>query len=133
MYRWTCLIGAITAAAVFHGTLACDVLLSNDDGWAGALIRAQRDSLVNGGFNVRSPPLLLSRFYIRSGVKDIDLEQVILSGPAQDMSARGASSAPPQPLTKPCQFDTCPTGSPAEGFNTSDCKFQMFPFCVDRG
>ena len=30
-----------------------NILLSNDDGWAVAQIRAQRDALVDVGFNVR--------------------------------------------------------------------------------
>ncbi|KAM5538868.1 hypothetical protein V8D89_007590 [Ganoderma adspersum] len=108
MHRWTSLVGAITAAFFFHGILACDILLSNDDGWAGAQIRAQRDSLVDGGFNV------------------------ILSAPAQDMSSGGASSAPPKPLTEPCQFNTCSAGSPAEGFNASDSRLNYVnAFAVD--
>ncbi|PIL26049.1 hypothetical protein GSI_11803 [Ganoderma sinense ZZ0214-1] len=108
MHHWTYLIRAITAVSFFHSAMACDVLLSNDDGWAGAFIRAQRDSLVNAGFNV------------------------VLSGLAQDMSDRGASSAPLQPLAEPCQFNTCPTGSPAEGFNASDPRLNYVnAFAVD--
>ncbi|KAI8972587.1 sure-like protein [Trametes punicea] len=72
------------------------ILLTNDDGWAVAQIRAQRDSLVDAGFNV------------------------VLSAPAENESGTGSSSAPPVPLQQPCEFDTCPTGSPAEGFNASD-------------
>ncbi|KAI0759167.1 survival protein sure-like phosphatase/nucleotidase [Irpex lacteus] len=45
---------------------------------------------------------------------------VILSAPAENQSGTGSKSATPTPLTEPCQFDSCPAGSPAEGFNASD-------------
>ncbi|KAH9856346.1 sure-like protein [Lenzites betulinus] len=77
---------------------AQNIVLTNDDGWAVAQIRAQRDSLVGGGFNV------------------------ILSAPAENKSGTGSSTATPVPLQEPCEFDTCPTGSPAEGFNASDAR-----------
>jgi len=73
-----------------------DILLTNDDGWAVAQIRAQNDLLKAAGFNV------------------------VLSAPAENKSGTGSSTATPQPLTEPCEFNTCPTGSPAEGFNASD-------------
>ncbi|KAI0632836.1 sure-like protein [Trametes polyzona] len=72
------------------------VVLTNDDGWAVAQIRAQRDALVDAGFDV------------------------VLSAPAVDKSGTGSSSATPVPLKQPCEFDSCPAGSPAEGFNASD-------------
>ncbi|THG97111.1 hypothetical protein EW026_g4835 [Hermanssonia centrifuga] len=31
-------------------------------------------------------------------------------------------STTPTPLTEPCEFNSCPTGSPAEGFNASDTR-----------
>ncbi|OCH88932.1 sure-like protein [Obba rivulosa] len=73
-----------------------NVVLTNDDGWATANIRAQYDSLTAGGFNV------------------------VLSAPAENQSGTGSLSKTPVPLTEPCEFDTCPAGSPAEGFNVSD-------------
>ena len=55
MQRKTCLLGAITAAVLlFQNAYACNILLTNDDGWAAALVRAQRDSLVGAGYDVRS-------------------------------------------------------------------------------
>ncbi|KAI0085586.1 acid phosphatase [Irpex rosettiformis] len=72
------------------------VVLTNDDGWAVAQIRAQNDALKAAGYNV------------------------ILSAPAENQSGTGSNSATPTPLTEPCQFDSCPAGSPAEGFNASD-------------
>ncbi|OCH88511.1 sure-like protein [Obba rivulosa] len=74
------------------------IVLTNDDGWAVAQIRAQNDALVAAGFNV------------------------ILSAPAENESGTGSSSATPKVLTEPCEFDTCPTGSPAEGFNASNTR-----------
>ncbi|KAI0742662.1 sure-like protein [Daedaleopsis nitida] len=98
MHCWTYLLSAITLVVSFKNAAGQNIVLTNDDGWAVAQIRAQRDSLVSAGFNV------------------------VLSAPAVDRSGTGSSSAPPQPLSQPCEFDTCPTGSPAEGFNASDAR-----------
>ena len=35
----------------------------------------------------------------------------------------GSSDAPATPLLEPCEFNSCPTGSPAEGFNASMPRF----------
>ncbi|KAM5538871.1 hypothetical protein V8D89_007593 [Ganoderma adspersum] len=99
MQHWTSLFTTVAlAAALFQGASANNILLTNDDGWAVAIIRAQRDSLVSAGYNV------------------------ILSAPTHDMSGTGSTSATPQPLATPCEFNTCPVGSPAEGFNASDTR-----------
>ncbi|KAI1782915.1 sure-like protein [Ganoderma leucocontextum] len=97
MQHWTCLFGAVAVALLFQGASAHNILLTNDDGWAVAQIRAQRDSLANAGFNV------------------------ILSSPTHDMSGTGSSTATPRPLSTPCQFNT-PAGSSAEGLNASDTR-----------
>ena len=58
---------------------------------------------------------------------DMDMSgQVILSAPTHDMSGTGSTSATPQPLATPCEFNTCPVGSPAEGFNASDSACHTF-------
>ncbi|KAF7331161.1 Survival protein sure-like phosphatase/nucleotidase [Mycena sanguinolenta] len=67
-----------------------------DVGWAVAQIRAQNDALNAAGYNV------------------------VLSCPANNESGTGSSSETPTTLESPCEFDTCPTGSPATGFNTTD-------------
>ncbi|KAF9463376.1 survival protein sure-like phosphatase/nucleotidase [Collybia nuda] len=72
------------------------IVLTNDDGWAVAQIRAEYDALRAAGF------------------------QVVLSAPAENRSGTGSSTAPPTVLTQPCEFDTCPTGSPPEGANATD-------------
>ncbi|THV02677.1 survival protein sure-like phosphatase/nucleotidase [Dendrothele bispora CBS 962.96] len=71
------------------------VVLSNDDGWAVAMIRAQYEALT----------------------EDHD---VILSCPAINLSGTGSLSFPPVRTLYPCEFNTCPIFSPAEGFNVSD-------------
>jgi len=43
-----------------------------------------------------------------------------LSAPTQDNSGSGSLTKTPTTLDRPCQYDSCPTGSPAEGFNQSD-------------
>ncbi|KAF8064198.1 survival protein sure-like phosphatase/nucleotidase [Lyophyllum atratum] len=77
-------------------TLQQNVVLTNDDGWAVAQIRAEYSALKAAGYSV------------------------VLSAPAGNKSGSGSSTATPVVLTKPCEFDTCPTGSPAVGFNASD-------------
>ena len=39
------------------------------------------------------------------------------------MKGSGSSDAIPTPLTEPCEFNSCPTGSPAEGNNASNTRF----------
>ncbi|EJF59255.1 sure-like protein [Dichomitus squalens LYAD-421 SS1] len=96
MKHWTSLVSTISIALLIRGASAQNIILTNDDGWAVAQIRAQRDALVDAGFNV------------------------VLSAPADNKSGTGSSTATPQPLSQPCEFNTCATGSPAEGFNASD-------------
>ncbi|THV02675.1 acid phosphatase [Dendrothele bispora CBS 962.96] len=89
---------AVTLAILYLtlSTKGQNIVLTNDDGWATAMIRAQFSSLEDAGY------------------------EVILSAPAENQSGSGSQSATPQPLTEPCQFDTCPTGSPAEGSDAND-------------
>ncbi|KDR74031.1 hypothetical protein GALMADRAFT_250756 [Galerina marginata CBS 339.88] len=75
---------------------ATKVVLTNDDGWATAQIRAQYGALRSSGYDV------------------------ILSAPAINKSGSGSSSTTPTKLTSPCEFNTCPTGSPAVGADSSD-------------
>ena len=53
MQHWNYLISILSISLLFDCLSAHNILLTNDDGWAVAQIRAQRDSLVNGGFDVR--------------------------------------------------------------------------------
>ncbi|KAF8890685.1 sure-like protein [Infundibulicybe gibba] len=85
---------SITAAN--FGRRNSKIVLTNDDGWATAVLRATNDALKSSDYNV------------------------ILSAPADNRSGTGSSTAPPVPRVDPCEFDTCPAGSPAEGFNASD-------------
>ncbi|KZS96820.1 sure-like protein [Sistotremastrum niveocremeum HHB9708] len=72
------------------------VVLTNDDGWAEANIRAQYTTLTEGGY------------------------EVVLSAPAQDQSGTGSLDLPPTPLLEPCEYNTCVIGSPATGYNASE-------------
>ncbi|KAJ7058059.1 sure-like protein [Mycena amicta] len=67
------------------------IVLTNDDGWAVAQVRAQFSALTTAGYNP------------------------ILSAPAENQSGTGSLSKTPVVLTEPCEFDSCPTGSPATG------------------
>ncbi|KAG6837747.1 hypothetical protein H0H93_001673 [Arthromyces matolae] len=75
---------------------ATKVVLTNDDGWAIANIRAEYAALKAAGY------------------------KVVLSAPAENQSGTASSSATPTTLTIPCEFDSCPVGSPAIGHNASD-------------
>lgn len=78
---------------------AVNVVLSNDDGWAEKNIRVFYDALVDAG------------------------ESVVISAPAINRSGTGSSDAEPAEVTAGCQFDSCPAGSPAVGFNSSMPRF----------
>ncbi|KAI4249548.1 MAG: hypothetical protein LQ352_005594 [Teloschistes flavicans] len=75
---------------------SANVVLSNDDGWAEINIRAFYNGLTRAG------------------------DSVVLSAPAENESGTGSSDSPALPLTKPCEFNSCPTGSPAEGSDASN-------------
>ncbi|KAF7320958.1 hypothetical protein HMN09_00182600 [Mycena chlorophos] len=75
------------------------ILVSNDDGWAVANIRAAFAALRSAGYNV------------------------LMSAPANNESGTGSSMATPTVLNTTCEFDTCPIGAPAEGFNHSEPIF----------
>ncbi|KAJ3479955.1 hypothetical protein NLI96_g8702 [Meripilus lineatus] len=72
------------------------IVISNDDGWAVAQIRAQFDSLKDAGY------------------------EVILSAPAQNQSGTGSRSKTATDMREPCEYESCRVGSPAVGFNETD-------------
>ncbi|KAF8890684.1 survival protein sure-like phosphatase/nucleotidase [Infundibulicybe gibba] len=86
----------LSVAEANFGRRNSKIVLTNDDGWATAVLRATNDALKSSDYNV------------------------ILSAPADNESGTSSSTAPPVPRVDPCEFDTCPAGSPAEGFNASD-------------
>ena len=71
------------------------VVLTNDDGWAVKNIRTFRDYLANDG------------------------HAVLLSAPAHDESLGASMDEIPTSLIVPCQFDSCPAGSPPIGFSNA--------------
>ncbi|KAF8603722.1 sure-like protein [Ceratobasidium sp. AG-I] len=81
---------ALTARAPFK------VLVGNDDGWAEANIRAFYQTLTAAGYDT------------------------ILSAPVQNQSGTGSSDSPAKALTKAGQYNSVPTGSPAQGANATD-------------
>ncbi|KAL8960654.1 MAG: hypothetical protein Q9193_002677 [Seirophora villosa] len=76
-------------------TQATNIVLSNDDGWAEINVRIFYDMLTKAS------------------------NSVVLSAPADNKSGTGSSDAPAIPLLKPCEFNSCPAGSPAQGFNAT--------------
>lgn len=93
---------------------AVNIISSNDDGWAEVNIRALFESLGDAGHSV------------------------VVSAPAENQSGTGklcdtprglvltcfwitgSTQKTPTSLTKPCEFDSCPSGSPAVGYNASE-------------
>ncbi|MCJ1333238.1 hypothetical protein MMC10_009932 [Thelotrema lepadinum] len=78
---------------------ATNILLSNDDGWAEANIRAFYDALTLTGHSV------------------------VLSAPAENKSGSGPKDAPPEPVSSGCEFASCPPDSPPTGSNSSESRF----------
>jgi len=88
---------ALASANPVKKTKKTNILVTNDDGWAVAQIRSEFDALdATGLFNL------------------------ILSCPAVNKSGTGNTTAVPTVLTAPCEFDSCPAGAPAVGFNATD-------------
>ena len=81
--------------------LKLNVLICNvsSDGWAEINIRSFYDALTNAG------------------------ESVVISAPAENESGKGSLDAPATKLTEPCEYNSCPTGSPPEGNNASMPRF----------
>ncbi|KAI0081879.1 survival protein sure-like phosphatase/nucleotidase [Panus rudis PR-1116 ss-1] len=92
------ILSLLVQALLFSATQAQKIVLTNDDGWATAQIRAQFNSLVAAGYDV------------------------IVASPAEGKSGVGSATTHPTALSQPCQFNTCPIGSPAEGWNASDLR-----------
>ncbi|KAF8183740.1 sure-like protein [Mycena galopus ATCC 62051] len=88
----------VAFACAVSAQTANKIVLTNDDGWAVAQIRAQNDAL------------------------NVFFAQVVLSCPAINESGTGSSTANPTVLKTACEFNTCPTGSPATGFNASNTR-----------
>ncbi|TFK47156.1 survival protein sure-like phosphatase/nucleotidase [Heliocybe sulcata] len=94
--RWQSLYRSLAVAVLVSGSFAKNILLTNDDGWAVAMIRAQDEALKEAGYNV------------------------VLSCPSENKSGTGSSTTTPTTMTEPCEYNTCSTGSPAEGYNATD-------------
>lgn len=79
---------------------AVNVLVSNDDGWAEINIRQFYNALTGAGYSA------------------------IISAPAENQSGTGSSDETPTTVgSDGCEFNSCPAGSPAEGFNASMTRF----------
>ncbi|KAJ5433630.1 uncharacterized protein N7458_012786 [Penicillium daleae] len=89
-------IAALLASLSAVGSVnAINIISSNDDGWAEVNIRALFDTLTAGGHSV------------------------VVAAPAENQSGTGSSQGTPTTLTEACEFNSCPSGSPAIGHNTS--------------
>jgi hypothetical protein len=50
--------------------------------------------------------------------------QPLISSPAYNKSGTGSLSTTPKPLTSPGEFDSIPTGAPAEGHDADDGEYE---------
>lgn len=80
-------------------TPTANIVLSNDDGWAEINIRQFYYALTAAG------------------------NSVIISAPADNKSGTGSADLPATRRLTPCEFNSCPAGSPAKGFNSSMKRF----------
>ncbi|KAH8700741.1 acid phosphatase precursor [Talaromyces proteolyticus] len=91
---------ALTATLLLPlASQAIDIISSNDDGWAEVNIRSLYSALTAAGHSV------------------------VISAPAENESGTGSSTRTPTVLTEACEFDSCPVGSPAYGYNASQPRF----------
>lgn len=89
-------LGFFAALTAVNDVRAANLLLTNDDGWAVANIRALLEPL--------------------------SAHDLVLSAPAVDKSGTGSSTTDPVILVGPCEFDTCPDGSPGVGHNNTNSR-----------
>ncbi|EJD38952.1 sure-like protein [Auricularia subglabra TFB-10046 SS5] len=87
---------SVLAFSAVSAAYAVNIVMSNDDGWAIGNVRAAFDALTSAG------------------------NDVVLSAPATGKSGSGSLDLPAIPVLGGCQFNTCPSLAPAEGFNASN-------------
>ncbi|OJJ42823.1 hypothetical protein ASPZODRAFT_76159 [Penicilliopsis zonata CBS 506.65] len=92
-------IHTLAALLLPLGSQAIDIISSNDDGWAEINIRELYSALTDAGHSV------------------------VISAPAENESGSGSDTGTPTVLTEECEFDSCPVGSPAYGYNASEPRF----------
>jgi len=83
----------------YSASQAVNIVLSNDDGWAEINIRALYQSLTAAD------------------------NSVLISGPALDKSGSGSFEGTPTTVTDGCEFNSCSKGSPPEGSDSSEPRF----------
>ncbi|CAI7593180.1 unnamed protein product [Penicillium pancosmium] len=94
--RVNVLSALVGSLALAKSSLAVNIISSNDDGWAEVNIRAFFDALTEADHSV------------------------VVSAPAEDQSGKGSSQGTPTTLDEACEFNSCPSGSPAVGHNASE-------------
>ena len=99
-------------------TVCCTkVVLFNDDGWAEKNVRTfYDDDLVVAGDNV----ILSAPADNESGTGMRSTSRGIWYRTRETNWSAGSSDAPATTLTKPCEFNSCPSGSPPEGHDASN-------------
>ncbi|KAE8154642.1 survival protein sure-like phosphatase/nucleotidase [Aspergillus avenaceus] len=78
---------------------AVNIIIGNDDGWAEKNIRVFYEALTKANHSA------------------------MISAPAENKSGRGPLDYDPHDLTIPCEYDSCPKGSPAVGHNASEPRW----------
>ncbi|EFR02023.1 acid phosphatase [Nannizzia gypsea CBS 118893] len=78
---------------------AANIVSSNDDGWAEVNLHTLYNALTSSGHSV------------------------VVSAPADNKSGTGSSDAAPTTRNSPCEFNSCPAGSPAVGYDQNNPRF----------
>ncbi|KAJ5375915.1 Survival protein SurE-like phosphatase/nucleotidase [Penicillium cosmopolitanum] len=94
--RVNVLSALVGSLALAKSSLAVNIISSNDDGWAEVNIRAFFDALTEADHSV------------------------VVAAPAENQSGKGSSQGTPTTLDEACEFNSCPSGSPAVGHNASE-------------
>ncbi|KAJ5151566.1 hypothetical protein N7492_009861 [Penicillium capsulatum] len=94
---------------------AVNIISSNDDGWAEANIRAFFHALTSAGHST----VVAAPAQDQSGTGEHPRTCQPLNG-LTSPSATGSFQKTPTVLTKPCEFNSCPEGSPPVGHNASE-------------
>lgn len=92
-----------------------NVVLSNDDGWAEINVRSFYDALNAANYSV----VLSAPADNKSGTGTV-LGENVFAISAKGVHQTGSSDSPATPRTTPCHFNSCPSGSPAQGSDASN-------------
>lgn len=114
--RVNALPALVGSLALARSSLAANIISSNDDGWAEVNIRALFDTLTEADHSV----VVSAPAENQSGTGSLNLYLPPDSTTVANLYPTGSSSRTPTTLDEACEFNSCPSGSPAVGHNASE-------------